>query len=211
MEASIPMKTIERLSLYRRIVKSKFDQGNKYIYSYNLAELANRKPTQVRKDLSFVNITSTSQGYNIKDLIAEIGKVLDSSDIQQMALVGIGNMGKALINFFKGRGKNLKISAAFDIDDEKINRVFNGCRCYHVNEFKEVVNNKKISIGIITVPENNAQEIGDLMAESGIKAIVNVAPVPLKVPDDIYIENLDFTMFFEKTAYYSKTTEKIRG
>jgi redox-sensing transcriptional repressor len=205
MEAVIPIKTIERLSLYRRIIKTQLDMGNKYIFSYNLAELANRKPSQVRKDLSFLSITSSSKGYNIKDLINEISGILDSSEIQRMALVGIGNMGKALINFFKGRGRNLKISAAFDIDNEKINRVFNGCRCYHVDRFGEVVSTRNISIGIITVPENTAQDVCDLMTDSGIKAIVNIAPVPLKAPDNIYIENLDFTMFFEKTAYYSKS------
>jgi redox-sensing transcriptional repressor len=205
MEAVIPIKTIERLSLYRRIIKTQLDMGNKYIFSYNLAELANRKPSQVRKDLSFLSITSSSKGYNIKDIINENSGILDSTDIQRMDLVGIGNMGKALINFFKGRGRNLKISAAFDIDNEKINRVFNGCRCYHVDRFGEVVSTRNISIGIITVPENTAQDVCDLMTDSGIKAIVNIAPVPLKAPDNIYIENLDFTMFFEKTAYYSKS------
>ena len=201
----IPTKTIERLSLYRRIIKMQIESGNDYIFSYNLAELANRKASQVRKDLSFLkNISSTSNGYDTKELMRHISRILDSNEIQKMAIVGTGNMGKALINFFKGRGKNLKISAAFDVEEEKINRVINGCRCFHVERFKEVVQLKKISIGIITVPESFAQNICDLMIDSGIKAIINVAPVPLKAPENIYIENLDFTMFFEKTAYHAK-------
>jgi len=204
---NIPKKTIERFCLYRRILQA--ERINEYIFSYELANSAHIKPDLVRRDLMWLeNSYSTSKGYKVTDLVKEINNILNSNEPQKMALIGIGNMGRAFINYFKGRGNNMEITAAFDNDKSKINRVIGTCKCYHIDELKEIVNKENITIGIITVPETEAQNSANLLADSGIKAILNVAHVPIKCPIDIYIENLDLTSFFEKTAYYAKLYNK---
>jgi redox-sensing transcriptional repressor len=206
MTGKIPIKTIERLSLYRRILRQQAEAGMEYMYSHQLAELVHKKPAQVRRDISYLEeITSTSKGYRIDELIRNLGFVLDAGGIQHMALVGIGHMGKAFINFFKGRGKNLKIIAAFDIDPEKINRVVNGCRCYHMDDLEEVVAREGIDIGIITVPEAKAREVYERMIRAGITAMINAAPVPLESTEEVFVTNLDLTTFFEKAVYFAYT------
>ncbi|MBN1699966.1 MAG: redox-sensing transcriptional repressor Rex [Spirochaetales bacterium] len=201
----IPIKTIERLSLYRRILRELLEKGEEYIFSYRLAVLADKKASQVRRDFMVLNqFASPQKGYAVRELIECISGLLDSGEKLKMAIVGIGNMGRAFINYFKGRGKNLEITAGFDNDDRKNNRVINGCRIYPVEKMKEILRKEKIRIGIITVPEDRAQNIAEELIQSGIKAIVNVAPVPIKSPADVHIENLDLTSVFEKTAYFAK-------
>ena len=99
----------------------------------------------------------------------------------------------------------MSITACFKIDPDKIGRIISGCRCYSIDELEKIIKQKKITIGIITVPELKAQKIADLLVDIGIKAIVNIAPVPIKVPESIYVENVDLTSSFEKTAYFAKT------
>lgn len=205
----IPIKTIERLSLYRRILRQQNEEGVEYLYSYQLAELVHKKPAQVRRDLSYLKeLASTVKGYRIAELIRELGSILDAGGMQRMALVGIGHLGKAFINFFKGRGRNLEIVAAFDIDPEKIGRVVNGCRCYAMHELTAVAAKKKIVIGIIAVPETAARGVCNLLQEAGITAIINAAPVPLERNDNIFVTNLDLTTFFEKAAYFAYSHRK---
>ena len=202
----IPAKTIERLSLYRRILKEELAKKSDFIHSHDLADLTNKNPAQVRRDLMYVDkLTSSQKGYYTIEIIEKINNLLDSSDMQKMAIIGVGNMGKALINFFKNRGKNLSIAAGFEIDPDKIGRIISGCRCYHIDELKKIIQQKKITIGIIAVPELKAQKTADLLVDIGIKAIVNIAPVPIKVPESVYVENVDLTSSFEKTAYFAKT------
>jgi redox-sensing transcriptional repressor len=201
----IPVKTIERLSLYRRILKEELAKNNEFIYSHDLADLTNKNSAQIRRDLMYLDkLTSTQKGYYTTEIIEKIDKLLDSSDMQKMAIIGVGNMGKALINFFKGRGKNLSITACFEIDPDKIGRIISGCRCYSIDDLEKIIKQKKITIGIIAVPELKAQKTADLLIKAEIKAIVNIAPVPIKVPESVYVENVDLTSSFEKTAYFAK-------
>ena len=202
---NVSNKTIERLSLYRRILKKELSGNNQFIFSYDLAGLANCKADQVRRDLMHLkNNTSTKKGYIVKNLISNIDFVLDSDSIQKMAIVGIGNMGRALIQYFKKRMKNMEIMAGFDIDKSRVDRVIAGCRCYHIDRMEEIIKQMKIVIGVITVPETDAQHITDILVKCGIRAIVNFAPVRVKTPAQVYVENLDLTTYFEKTAYFAK-------
>lgn len=207
--SEIPIKTIERLSLYRRILQKELDKSKEYIFSYDLASLAHRKPDQIRRDLMALKATvSTKKGYRISDLIESMNQLLGSEEKQKMALIGVGNMGQALINFFKGRIEHLVITACFDVDVAKINRVISGCRCYSIDELKDVVDKEGITIGIITAPEISAQMSAERLIRAGVGAIINFAPVPLKSTHNVHIENLDLTTFFEKTAYFAKIHSK---
>ena len=212
--SEIPIKTIERLSLYRRILQKELEKNKEYIFSYDLASLAHRKPDQIRRDLMALKATvSTKKGYRIADLIDSMNQFLGSEEKQKMALVGVGNLGHALINFFKGRIEHLEIAACFDVDMAKVNRVISGCRCYHIDELKDVVKKEGITIGIITAPEGSAETSADRLIRAGVSAIINFAPAPLKSTHNVHIENLDLTTFFEKTAYFAKihNQEKVEA
>ena len=200
----IPVKTIERLSLYRRIL---MDQSGKLnIFSHELAALANGTPAQGRRDLMIIGQEgSPRKGYNIAQLISGIGDILDAPDGQRIALVGIGNLGRAILQYFMGRRPKLSISAAFDIDPDRVGRVIAGCRCYHIDEIAKVVKDENITVGIITVPAEEAQAAANELITAGVRGIVNFAPVRLRAPDSVYLSGLDITTSIEKTAYFAKT------
>lgn len=209
---NISMKTIERLSLYRRILRNEYGGGMRYIFSHKLAFMAGKSSSQVRRDLMHLKqIANPQKGYNINQMILEISEVLDAETIQNIGLAGIGNMGRAFVGYFQGRGKNLAVKAAFDTDPEKIDRIISGCRTYHISQLKEIVQKEDISIGLIAVPEKEAQRTADMFIEADVKGIINVAPIPIIHPDHVYVETLDFTSCFEKIAYFTQHSKNSKG
>ncbi len=150
---------------------------------------------------------SPKRGYDIRELAESIGVFLDSPTGQGAALVGIGNLGMAIMSYFAGRRPKLSIVAAFDIDPYKVNRVIMGCRCYHQSQMGEIIAAQDISLGVITVPAAEAQAIADQMVRAGVRGILNFAPVPLRVQADVYVEDIDMTMLLEKVAYFARLSE----
>jgi redox-sensing transcriptional repressor len=200
-------KTIGRLSLYRRLLSKFQSQNIKHVYSHELASIAHGTATQVRRDLMMIAFSgSPSKGYNVEDLMRQIDCVLDAPEGQKIALVGIGNLGRAIISYFAGRRPNLSIVAAFDKDPHKIDRLIHGCPCYPHEKISEVVKSQRISMAIITVPAEEAQTVADTLVHSGVQGILNFAPVPLRVPSQVYIEDIDVTMLLEKVAYFARTS-----
>jgi redox-sensing transcriptional repressor len=201
----ISQKTIARLSLYRRLLQEVAAKGTRNIYSHQMAAISGTTAAQVRRDWMVIGYTgSPAHGYEVSDLIAAISKFLDSSAEQKVALVGIGNLGRAILVYFTGRRPKLSIVAAFDTDPHKFNRVIHGCRCYPKQQLKEVVAANDIKIGIIAVPAAEAQYVADSLIATGVRGILNFAPVPLHVPPGIFVEDIDLTMSLEKVAYFSR-------
>ncbi|MCP4220463.1 MAG: redox-sensing transcriptional repressor Rex [bacterium] len=201
----IPIKTIERLSLYGRVLEMLVKEKRAHIYSHELAALTGGTPARLRRDLMGIGYSgSPGKGYNVSELQKEISEVLVDPSGQQVALVGIGNLGRAILTYFRVRRPKLKITAAFDNDAEKTGRVISGCRCYHIDDMHDIIKKDAISVGIVTVPAAVAQRAVDRLVTAGIKAIVNWAPVPLHVPDDVFMETRDITMSLEKAAYFAK-------
>lgn len=204
--AAIPVKTIERISRFRRILSNLLEEGRSHIFSHELASLTNNTPSQVRRDLMLIGHSgSPRKGYEIQLLRDQIDALMDDPEGQKIALTGIGYLGRAIMTYFMGRRPKLTIAAAFDIDPTKINRVISGCRCYHVDQTEAIIKKENITIGIITAPASAAQKIADRYVNSGIKAIVNWAPTLLHIPDGIFIETRDITMSVEKAAFFAKT------
>jgi redox-sensing transcriptional repressor len=205
LSRKLPEKTVERLSEYRRTLLNCLAEGKTHIYSHELARMHNITPVQVRRDIMFIGYSSSQRkGYDIKDLITAIGKVLDSETGLNAAIVGVGNLGTAITAYFSGKRSKLNITAAFDVDPSKIDRVIAGVPCYHISRMPEIVKEKDISIGIITVPTDYAVETAKNLISAGIRGILNFTSVPLKVPDNIYLENSDMITLLEKVAYYVK-------
>ncbi len=203
----IPHKTIERLAVYRRELKELASNKFTYIYSHQLAELANNSPAQVRRDLMFIGCSggNPKKGYDIANLIENINKILPQSSEPNIAVVGMGKLGKAILSYSTAQNNLLRIKAGFDINENIVNSVNSEgtCPCYTLDRFPEIVKGHNITIGILTVPAKEAQTIADFMSKSGIKGIVNFAPVSLKVNNEVYLERIDITMIIEKVSYFA--------
>ena len=202
---NIPHKTIERLSQYRRALHICADKGKTHIFSHEIAALLHITAVQVRRDLMLIGYSgSLRKGYNIQDLVNLIGDLIDSPEGQKVAVFGMGNLGKAIINYFRGKREKLQITAGFDINPEKTGHTVAGVTCYPIEKTKEVIAKENIRIGILTVPADQAEETVKLMVEAGIKGILNYTPSPVEVPDDVYLEEYNMISSLEKVAFYVK-------
>jgi len=198
-------KTIGRLSLYRRLLTGVPAIADRHIYSHQLAAMAGGTAVQVRRDLMVIGCTgSTTRGYDRADLVESIGRFLDDPKGVGAALVGVGNLGRAILAYFAGRRPKLAITAAFDSDSAKTDRVIRGCRCYLIGELPRVVGEQGIQLGIIAVPAPAAQEVADLLVRAGVTGILNFAPTGLHLPKHVYLEDIDMTTALEKTAYFAR-------
>jgi redox-sensing transcriptional repressor len=198
-------KTVGRLSLYRRLLAKLQSQKIHHVFSHELAAIARSTPAQVRRDLMLIAFTgSPAKGYNVENLIDHIDGVLDAPEGQNIAIVGIGNLGRAIIAYFSGRRPKLTITAAFDKDPEKIGNLIHGCRTYSIDQMISVIHEKNIHIVILAVPADEAQFVAAKLVEAGIKGILNFAPVPLRVTPDVFVEDIDVTTLLEKTAYFAR-------
>ena len=200
----IPERTIERMVVYKRILTDLQSKGIVSLFSHQLAELAHNTSTQVRRDLMEIGYSgSPRKGYQVAELINAISHILDGSQERVIALVGVGNLGRAILSYFTYKRAGLSIAAAFDADERRVNRVVSGCRCYHLDQFENVVREKRINLGIITVPAAAAQSVADRMTGAGLRGILNFAPVPLRVPDNVFVDRIDIASALEKLAYFS--------
>lgn len=203
----ISQRIIERFTIYRRILGTLLSSEAVTVFSHQLAEMAGTTAAQVRQDLRVVGYSgNTRSGYQVARLLKGIDDFLSLSDTEPTVLVGVGNLGLALIAYFSFRHSRPEIVAAFDTDPEKIGNVFHGCRCFSPEELKDIVEEQYVKLGIITVPAEAAQEAADRLAAAGIRGILNFAPVTLKAVDNVFIENIDMTMAMEKVAYFAGRT-----
>lgn len=200
----ISPKKIERLSLYRRRLYVE-QKVRDFIFSHDLAKIANSNAAQVRRDLMSVGYTGSSKkGYNIKLLIKHISDFLDPEFRENVVIVGAGNLGKALLTFFKNRQAKLCLVAAFDIDTKKIGKDIGGTVCHHINELPAIIKDRNVQIGVISTNESSTDEVASLMISAGIKSIINFTCVPVKAPDGVHVEQVDITASFEKAAFFTK-------
>lgn len=202
---SLPEKTVERLSEYRRTLLDCLNQGKSHIFSHELAALLHNTAVQVRRDMMLMGFTSMQRkGYAIKELIEAIGELIDTTEGLNVAVIGVGNLGRAITGYFRGKRSKLNIVATFDIDPEKIGRMIAGVKCFHLDEFNKLVEELQVSIAILTVPPEHARKIADFVASAGIKGILNFTTAPLNMPPHVYLEEYDMITSLEKIAYFVK-------
>ncbi len=202
-------KAIERLLKYLEYVKNKKAEGQNYVFSHELADFVGVTPAQVRQDLMDFKIEGTPQkGYPVESFFDEVCSHLKCDSRTKIVLVGVGNLGKAILSYFVKRKPNLEIVAAFDSDQEKSNRIYSGTKILNVSELYNFVKKERVKVGIITTPADSAQDIADILIKAGIRGIVNFAPITIKVPESVFLEQIDITLSIEKTAYFA---EKIAG
>ena len=207
-EGRVPDKTISRLCLYRRLLNVLQSEGTVNVFSHGLAAMAGYTAAQVRRDLMAVGyVGHPVRGYEVAGLLESLRDILDAPGGQGVALVGVGNLGKAILSYFAGRRPNLRIVAAFDSDPAKANHVIHGCRCYPMESVAEVIGGQKMEVAIITVPAA-AQGVADRLVAAGVLGILNFAPSRLRVPPNVYVQDIDMTMALEKVAYFARQRGK---
>ncbi|PID28158.1 MAG: redox-sensing transcriptional repressor Rex [Candidatus Cloacimonadota bacterium] len=201
----INKKIVERLSLYRRLLKKELEKGVKYFYSHELAKMAHLTPVQIRRDLMNIGYTGNNRkGYETEKIIEFISITLDAETPQALAIVGVGRLGTALLKYFKGKNSKINIEALFDIDKEIVGKEIDGVKCYHVDEINNIIKGKDIKIAILATSPSSANDLADSLISAGVKSIVNFTPVPLNVGDDIFLEQIDISISVEKAAYFAK-------
>ncbi|MCI0512623.1 redox-sensing transcriptional repressor Rex [candidate division KSB1 bacterium] len=201
----ISEKSLERLILYRRVLLNLQDSQLRQVFSHQLSMLLGFSSTQIRRDFMALGYSgSPIHGYDLEALLKSLSEFLDAPVKQGVALVGLGHLGRAIIDYFQGRRPRLEISATFDRDPQQVGRIIHGCHCYHIQDLKKIIQNLKILVAIIAIPADEAQEIADLLVQAGIKGILNYAPITLKVPPDVYVENRDMILAVEKVAYQAR-------
>ncbi len=201
----LPDKTVERLSQYRRNLLICKGRGKTHIFSHEIANIHNITPVQVRRDIMLIGYTGTlRKGYNVEELVALIGEILDKQEGQNVAIIGAGNLGRAIMKYFHNQRDKLRMVAAFDTSPDKVNTDFDGIPIYHIDDLEKIVRKENITIGIVSVPVSVAAETAQTLVESGIKGILNYTPRPMNVPEHIYLEEYDMVTSLEKVAYFAK-------
>ena len=205
---TIPEKTIERLSEYRRTLLSCHRQGITHVFSHVLAGIHGITSVQVRRDLMLIGFSSdTKKGYDVQVLIEYISNILDSPTPMNIAVLGMGHLGQAITKYFNGKGLKLKITTAFDVDPEKVGKIIDGIPCYHMDTFEKEVEDKDISIVIVSSPTKVAPTLVLPIINAGIKGVLNFTSTPLNFPQGIVVENYDITTLLEKVAYFVKEND----
>jgi redox-sensing transcriptional repressor len=203
---TLPEKTIERLSKYRRCLHVIMNEKKTHVYSHELAKMLNLTPVQIRRDIMLIGHSGTlRKGYDVRKLNDLIGKIIESTDEIHIAIIGLGNLGKAIMDYIQGKSMKLSIHAAFDVNPEKTDRLYKGIPCFHINELQDKVKQLNITVAILTTPTEVVQDVADKLIVAGIKGVLNYTTSPLHLPSNIYHEEYDMITSLEKVAYFVKS------
>ncbi|UKL13174.1 redox-sensing transcriptional repressor Rex [Dissulfurimicrobium hydrothermale] len=198
----IPKATVLRLSMYHRYLQGLLRDGKHVISSADLAHFTNVNPAQLRKDLSyFGKFGVRGVGYQVEQLVLKIQSILGLEKRWRMALVGIGHIGKALLQYGQFEKRGYFFVAAFDLDEANIGKMIGNLAIKSITTLEEIVKKEDIDFGVIAVPNERAQEIADLFVNSGIKGILNFSSAHLEVPKNVYVRNIDFTLLLDTMTY----------
>lgn len=194
-------KDVNRLLEYRQCLDQLKNLGFDKVYSYTLGDKAGVTPEQVRKDFSQYGIRGNKKGgYVINELLITINKIFRKNQVQNVIIVGMGNIGKALSQYENFKKININIVAAFDIDPTKHIKEL-GITVFPLNKLTNIIKEYKINTAIIAVPDIAAQKICNILVMDGIKGIMNFSPVVLQVPDDVIVNNINFGNELEGLIY----------
>jgi redox-sensing transcriptional repressor len=185
--------------------------GVEKVFSYTLANETGVTPDQVRKDFSEFNIKGNKRGgYEIDELLTKMENIFHRNKDHNIVLIGMGNMGLALSKYSKFVQRNMNIVATFDIDPFK-QKMRSDIPVYSMSRLKEIIDRFRVRVAIIAVPEISAQEVSDELVRLGIKGIINFAPVLLKVPSDVVINNVNLCDELESVIYNVHKLMKVES
>jgi redox-sensing transcriptional repressor len=198
----VPKAVVSRLSLYLRELQNLVAGGRASVSSSQLGKLLSITDAQVRKDLAhFGHFGQPGIGYRCEELVAAIRRILGTDRQCAVALVGVGNMGRALLRYKRFAVQGFRIVAAFDVDARIIGAKIEGIAVYDSRQLAQVVRQQRIQLGMITVPATQAQHVADQLVAAGIAGILNFAPVTLSLPQRIPLVAVDLTTELERLAF----------
>jgi len=198
----IPDETIRRLPVYLRGLLFTAEQGKERISSRDLAYFVGVNSWQVRKDFSYFGGFGTrGVGYEIDKLARQIKKILRVDVVKRAALVGVGNLGSAVLAYSGFKMYGLEIAAAFDADPKKVGRKINNVKIEEVSKLR-TLKRRKIELAIIAVPRDAAQKIADSLVKAGVKGILNFSPCYISVPKRVKVITIDIAMDLARLPYY---------
>ncbi|HEY4389709.1 MAG TPA: redox-sensing transcriptional repressor Rex [Paenibacillus sp.] len=201
---------VRRLPIYLRFLNELSHREVLTVSSQELGQKLDLNPAQIRKDLAyFGDFGRKGIGYDVSYLIEKIRQILNLDQQINVALVGAGNLGQALSNYNTYVKDNMRIIAVFDASPNKIGKKVNDITIQPIEELEQTVRDKHIQIGIITVPDVEAQRVADQLVTAGIGAILNFAPTIIKVPSDVRIHAADFTTDLISLAYYLQSGKEL--
>lgn len=202
-KAEIPRKAVYRLSIYQRCLLRLKGNAVETVSSEALAKASGVKPPQLRKDLTYLGQFGTrGLGYNVAGLSAAIGEVLGSSRLQPVILVGVGNLGSALLRYGGFQKEGFEITAAFDVQPDPRRVKGLKTQLLDASMLTPYIIEQHIKMVILTVPATRAQEVVNQLVAAGIQAILNFSPAVLEVPKNVIVNNVDLAVELENLSYF---------
>jgi redox-sensing transcriptional repressor len=200
----IPEKTVTRLSIYLRCLEEMEAEGVTSVSSKQLAGRFGLNSAQVRKDLAyFGQFGIRGLGYHIAELKHNLERILGLKQDWEVALVGAGNLGSALIAYKGFQARGFRLSLAFDTDPAKIGLCVDGVQILEAAKLVPTVRKRKIKIAVVAVPATAAQSVADLLVEAGVTAILNFAPAQLVVPEGVKVQYVDLSVLLKTLSYHT--------
>lgn len=200
---NIPKATAKRLPIYYRYLNMLSDAGKKRVSSNELAEAVKVDSATIRRDFSYFGaLGKRGYGYDVENLLEFFKKTLNQDKLTNVALIGVGNLGHALLNFNFHKSNNVRINAAFDINEEITGTIQSGVPIYPMEDMKEQLKIQQIEIVILTVPANVAQGVTNDLIEVGVKGILNFTPLRISVPESVLVQNVDLTNELQTLIYF---------
>lgn len=202
-EHSIPKATVKRLPLYYRYLRILNNAGKTKVSSTELSEAIQVDSATIRRDFSyFGELGKRGYGYDVEDLMHFFGKILNDDQLTNVALVGVGNLGSALLKFKFHQSNSIRVSCAFDVKEDIVGRIVDGIPVYPLDNMVEQIKLQQIEIAILTLPAQQAQQVVDQLAAAGIKGILNFTAARLTAPDDVIIQSVDLTNELQTLIYF---------
>lgn len=204
-EKRVSLQTVERLSVYRKALEELDRDGVEYIHSQQFAQLVGVTPAQLRRDLaSFGTFGNIARGYHVYQMTRTISRIMGTDTQQNLALLGVGDLGRALLSYRGFEERGFHIAVAFDVDREKIGRVFAGRRCHDVADLETVLPDHDTHLAVLASRPEGLQALADRVATAGVHGFLNFVPKRLTPPEGCFVEQIDFAAKLEKLSFLGK-------
>lgn len=201
-EGPAPKAVVSRLSLYLRELEHLVREGHSTISSSQLGARLGFTDAQVRKDLAyFGHFGYPGIGYRCEELIAEIKRIMGTDQQWSVALVGVGNLGRALLGYRGFQQRGFRLVAAFDTDPSKIGAIIEGVTVYHLDQLPDIARTEQIRLALIAVPAPHAQVVADRLVAVGVEGVLNFAPMTISLPEHVTQIGVDLAIELEQLSF----------
>lgn len=201
----IPQATAKRLPLYYRFINNLHSSGKQRVSSAELSEAVKVDSATIRRDFSYFGaLGKKGYGYNVNYLLNFFRKTLDQDELTKVALIGVGNLGTAFLNYNFFKNNNTKIEVAFDVDPGKVGNSIGSVDVHPMDDLEKYMSENHIPVAILTVPAPVAQIITDRLVKANVKAILNFTPARLNVPAAIRVHHIDLAVELQSLVYFLK-------